>query len=450
MTANSSAVLTQFLADHPDIEVFEVILIDVSGGLRGKWIQRENIAKVCEGGLKLPLSTLLFDVWGRDPEACVFDSGDEDGIAVPELRSISVVSWMKRPTAQLLISLLDTDNTPCKYDPRNIVSGLMARFKQQGLTPMLASEMEFNLFKPERDGQGVPQHTQGNATTVAMQAGQTYGIDDMQEMAEFMHAVRDVCAEQNLPIDTLIKEAGPSQYEINLYHQADALLAADQAVLLQRAIKGVAKKHGYRASFMAKPFGDQAGNGMHVHCSLLDDDGNNAFDDGSAEGNELLQHAVAGCLALMEESMLLFAPNVNSYRRFQRGSHAPLAPTWGYENRTCAVRIPAGSTKAMRIEHRVGGADANPYLSIAAILAGMLYGIENKLAAPTAMVGNAYDQQPPTLARYLPDAIECFQRSTVLPQYFGAVFHRNFTEIKRQELAEFDKQVTSLEYDSYL
>jgi glutamine synthetase len=450
MAATTSAVLTQFLADHPTIEIFEVILVDVSGGLRGKWVQRDNIAKVCEGGLKLPLSTLLFDIWGRDPQACIFDSGDADGIAVPELRSLSLVPWMKRPTAQLLISLLDTDNSPCQYDPRNIVGKLMGRFKKLGLTPMLASEMEFNLFQSQRDSDGLPQHTQGNASTVAMQVGQTYGIDDMQEMADFMHAVRDACKQQSLPIDTLVKEAGPSQYEINLYHQANALLVADQAVLLQRAIKGVATQHGHKASFMAKPFGDQAGNGMHVHCSLLDDNGNNAFDNGTPEGNELLQHAVAGCLAIMPESMLLFAPNINSYRRFQRGSHAPLAPSWGYENRTCALRIPTGSTKAMRIEHRVAGADANPYLSIAAILAGMLYGIENKLSAPAAMVGNAYDQQQPSLARYLPDAIASFQQSTALPEYFGEAFHQNFAAAKQQELDEFDRRVTALEYDSYL
>ncbi len=445
-----SVKLTQFLKANPTIEIFEVILVDVSGGLRGKWLERGNIDTVCHGGLKLPLSTLLFDVWGRDPQACVFDRGDEDGVAVPAIASLAAVPWMRRPTAQLLISLLDTATRPCLYDPRVILANLTARFKAHGLTPVLASEMEFFLLQQDRDSDGTPRHTQGNARTRALHAGQTYGIENMQDTADFMHAVRDTCKAQNLPIDTLIKEAGPSQFEINLYHQADALLAADQAVLLQRAIKGVAKSFSYRASFMAKPFGDLPGNGMHVHCSLVDSAGNNAFDNNTAEGNTLLQQAVAGCMALMQESMLLFAPNVNSYRRFQQGSHAPLAPSWGYENRSCSLRIPAGPTKAMRIEHRVAGADANPYLSICAILAAMLYGIDNKLTAPPKIVGNAYDQVPASLPRYLPDAIEAFAASTILPQYLGEVFHSNFCAIKQQELDAFDRQVTALEYDSYL
>jgi glutamine synthetase len=258
----------------------------------------------------------------------------------------------------------------------------MARFKALGLTPVVASEMEFYLLREEDDALGRPVHTQTDRVGGALASGQTYCIETMESMSEVMHGIRDACIAQGLPIDTLINESAPSQYEINLYHSPDALVAADQGMMLQRVIKGVARQQGLRATFMAKPFGDLAGNGMHVHCSLLDDQGNNAFDDGTGQGNALLRQAVAGCLATIEESMLLFAPNLNSYRRFQRGTHAPLAPSWGYENRTVSVRIPADSPGATRIEHRVAGADANPYLVIAAILGGMLHGIENKLEAP--------------------------------------------------------------------
>ena len=220
--------------------------------------------------------------------------------------------------------------------------------------------------------------------------------------------------------------------------------------MLQRAIKGVAKQQGMRASFMAKPFGDLAGNGMHMHCSLIDEKGDNAFNNGSDQGNELLRHAIAGCLATMKECMLLFAPHLNSYRRFQRGSHAPLAPTWGYENRTVSIRVPADSHQAMRIEHRVAGADANPYLVMSAILAGMLYGIEKRLQAPEPIEGNAYDKQPPSLPRYWPDALSCFAESDFIKEYFGESFQQVFSATKEQEMDEFDRQVTAMEYQSYL
>jgi glutamine synthetase len=272
----------------------------------------------------------------------------------------------------------------------------------------------------------------------------------MEEMADLMHAVRDACDAQGLPIDTLIKESAPSQYEINLYHSDDALVAADRAMMLRRAIKGVARQQDLRATFMAKPFGDLAGNGMHLHCSLLDANGDNAFDDGSGQGNELLRQAIAGALATMEESMLIFAPNLNSYRRFQRGTHAPLAPSWGYENRTVAVRVPADSPHATRIEHRVAGADANPYLVIAAMLAGMLHGIENKLEAPAPLEGNAYEQLPPSLPRYWPDALGKFKESDFIRENFGEEFQKVFAILKQQEIDEFDRHVTPLEYDACL
>ncbi len=448
--SNTTQILQEFLLANPDIEVFEVILPDIAGGLRGKWVTRDKIHKVFAGGLKLPTSALAFDVWGRDVEAFVFDSGDGDGICEADIDTLVRVPWAKRPTAQVLLSLREVSGEPCENDTRFLLKGLMERFASHGLTPVLASEMEFYLLHEEDDALGRPLHTQTDRVGGALASGQTYGIDTMEDMAELMHSIRDACNVQGLPIDTLIKEGAPSQYEINLYHSPNALVAADQAVLLQRTIKGVAKQHGLRASFMAKPFGDLAGNGMHVHCSLIDKDGNNAFDDGTGAGNELLRQAIAGCLASMEESMLLFAPNLNSYRRFQRGTHAPLAPSWGYENRTVSLRVPADAPQATRIEHRVSGADANPYLAIAAILAGMLHGIENKLEAPEPLEGNAYDQLPASLPRYWPDALARFESSKFIGDNFGKGFQRAYALTKAQELDEFDKQVTALEYDACL
>jgi len=448
--SNNTERLQEFLDTNPDIEVFEVILPDIAGGLRGKWVTRDKIHKVFSGGLKLPTSALAFDVWGRDVEAFVFDSGDGDGICEADIDTLARVPWAIRPTGQVLLSLREVSGEPCENDMRFLLQRLIDRFAAHGLTPVLASEMEFYLLGKEDDALGRPLHTQSDRIGGALASGQTYGIDTMEDMAELMHGIRDACTVQGLPIDTLIKEGAPSQYEINLYHSPNALVAADQAVLLQRTIKGVAKQQGLRASFMAKPFGDLSGNGMHVHCSLVNKEGSNAFDDGTGRGNELLRQAIAGCLATMEESMLLFAPNLNSYRRFQRGTHAPLAPSWGYENRTVSLRVPADAPIATRIEHRVAGADASPYLAIAAILAGMLHGIENKLEAPEPLEGNAYDQLPASLPRYWPDALARFESSQFIGDNFGREFQRAYTLTKQQEVDEFDRQVTALEYDACL
>lgn len=438
---SSPARLAAFLEQNPDIEVFEVILPDLSGGLRGKWVYRDKIHKVFEGKLKLPVSSLAFDVWGRDPEELVFDSGDGDGYCEADIDTLVRVPWADRPTGQVLLSLNEINGEPCGNDTRHLLKKLMARFDQLGLKPVLATEMEFSLFCAD-DEDGCPTHSQSSE----LGAGQTYGIDLMEDMSELMHAIRDACDAQGLPIDTLIKEAAPSQYEINLYHNDNALKAADQGLMLKRVIRSVAKKFGYRATFMAKPFADLAGNGMHMHCSLVNKDGVNAFNNGTDQGNELLQQAIAGCLDSMADVMLLLAPNLNSYRRFQRGSHAPLAPTWGYENRTVSVRVPTDALEAMRIEHRVAGADASCHLAVAAILAGMLHGIENKMQAPAPVEGNAYDQFSPSLPRYWSDSLSIFSQSEFIERYFGGEMRRAFSIVKQQEMDEFDRQVTRLEY----
>ena len=204
---------------------------------------------------------------------------------------------------------------------------------------------------------------------------------------------------QSLPLDTALKECAPGQFEINLIHCEDALLAADSAVLLKRLIKGVAQKHGLEATFMAKPYGEEAGSGAHVHISLLDQQGRNIFssDDNDPLGTQALKQAVAGVLELMPASMAVLAPNLNSFRRFQPGLYVPMAPSWGYDNRSVAVRIPSGPNAARRIEHRVAGADVNAYLLLATLLGSVLHGLDSTSAPPPPIVGNAYTQLEPTL-----------------------------------------------------
>jgi glutamine synthetase len=225
--------------------------------------------------------------------------------------------------------------------------------------------------------------------------------------------------------------------------------------MLRRAIRAVAQQQGKQASFMAKPFAGEVGNGMHVHFSLLDSRGNNVFDNGTQEGSEILHHAVAGCLENMADSIAIFAPNINSYRRLVPGCYAPTSPTWGYENRTTALRIPAGEGHAMRIEHRVAGADANVYLTVAAMLAAVLHGIDNKLLPPAATTGDAGELELQQKAEQkLPcfwgDALQRFEQSEFIAGYLGEEFKTIYAQSKRSEKAEFDTRVTLLEYDAYL
>ena len=221
---------------------------------------------------------------------------------------------------------------------------------------------------------------------------------------------------------------------------------------MQRGLSAIATRFDAQASFMPKPIENQAGNGMHIHCSLLDKSGRNLFDSQTTKGISLLQKAVAGCLALMSETHLIFAPSFNAYRRFQAGNHAPTQPNWGNDNRTTALRIPAGPNHSTRIEHRVAGADANPYLAVAAMLAGVLMGIDRNLEAPDPIVGNAWleDKNNVSLPGHMADAIHRFQESSDVAEYLSEPFQTAFSEIKQQELTEFQGRVTDFELETYL
>ncbi|MBE9548387.1 MAG: glutamine synthetase [Proteobacteria bacterium] len=442
--------LEEFLSQHPDVRTFEALLPDINGVLRGKWLPREAMPKISRGGLKLPLTTLAFDVWGDDVASLVFDEGDRDGICLPAGSQISRVPWAKTPTAQFMISLNVDANTAYTGDPRHVLRSVLARYSKLGLTPVVATELEFYLLQQQRDHQGIPTIPGANIDGRRVPGGQTYGIDAMRDQADLLQGIYNTSEIQQLPVDTIIKEASPSQYEVNLNHLPNAEQAADDAVLLKRVIKAVARDNQLRASFMAKPFGELAGNGFHTHFSIIDVDGNNIFDNGKLEGTEQLRHAIAGLQLTMAETMAIYAPNINSYRRFQTGSFAPMSAQWGYDNRTTALRIPASDPVATRIEHRVAGADANPYLSLAAILAGALHGLENKLTADEAVRGNAYKLQSRPLPINWPEAVQSFAESGFVREYLGAEIQRIYSASKQQEMAAFKRQVTTLEYDSYL
>lgn len=441
-----------FLQSSPDLKFVDAFLADLNGVLRGKRLPAKGAIKLFETGLRLPRSVIGVDVWGTDvfDNGLVVDTGDGDGLCIALSPGLQPVPWASQATAQILMMMCQPDGSPFLADPRQLLAGMQRRLAKRDLYPVAAVELEFYLLSGQSDENGRPLMPTGKFSGRRVVDGRVYAMSELDAYADFFGELYAACETQGLPLDTAIIEAGPSQFEVNLKHQADILRAADQATLLKRAIKGVAARHGYLASFMAKPFGELAGNGMHVHMSMLDRKGANAFDGDGEKGGALFKNAIAGLIATAPEAMIFFAPHLNSWRRFQESSHAPTRATWGYENRTAAIRVPADTGANRRLEHRVAGADANPYLVLAALLGGVLHGIEGGLTPPPALEGNAYKADAPKLAIGWKAALEAYSSGTVLAPMFGELMTRVFTACKRQEMAVADRRVTDFEYDSYL
>lgn len=457
MSANFNGDIKSFVPTSAENNEFDLFITDLNGNLRGKRMPGSAQKKVLKEGVKLPRSVIGFDHWGDDvlENGLVFETGDSDGICMPVHPEPINVPWAEAPRNQVLAMMFDPDGQPFDADPRQILLNVVARFKAMGLTPVMATELEFYLLDGKSEKRQIPEPpvlAEGHGRR--LYDTDCYSIEEMDGLASFFGEVRSACVEQGIPADTIISELGPGQFEINLMHVADPALAGDHANLFKRLVKGVARKHDFGATFMAKPYADKSGNGFHVHFSLIDENGNNVFDDGTDAGSELLRHAIAGLMETMADSMLIFAPHLNSYRRFAAGAHAPTFASWGYENRTVALRVPESEPVARRIEHRVAGADANPYLVLASVLSGALYGIENKLQPPSPIEGDAYaeaeDRDLPRLPTRWDDATEALKESEVLKEYMGESFVRVFSAAKEQEQRKIQSRISDVEYEAYL
>ena len=434
-------------------EVVEVLLPDTSGVLRGKWIPGPAMGKIWSDGVAIPLSIFGLDVWGCEVEATGIhlETGDKDGLCWPVAGTLKPVPWSSRPTAQVLLTMFEPDGTaqgrPWLLDPRQQLAAIVDRFAARGLSPCVAFELEFYLLKGGSAPGAVPEPV---FPTTGQARQNMYSMSDLDAFAGVLHDMRSACAAQGLPADTVISEAAPGQFEVNLYHRVDALAAADDAILLRRLIDGVARRHGLRATFMAKPLTDFAGNGMHVHVSLMDQAGDNLFARPGGEGERALRHAAAGLLSTMADCTLLFVPSFNGYRRLVPGSYAPTAITWGYDNRSVAVRVPNGPPKARRLEHRIAGAEAHPHLVLAAILAGMLEGLGAGIEPPAPLVGNGYENDAEALSPSMAEAVARFSASPFIAKAFGEEYRRVYGVMKAEELAAFSRTILPLEYDTYL
>ncbi|TAA46590.1 glutamine synthetase family protein [Pseudoxanthomonas winnipegensis] len=451
MTAPSDARDAATLAALPDLEAIDLLLPDMNGLLRGKRVTRQALDKVFADGICLPMSLIATDITGNTVEetGLGYDIGDEDRICRPVPGSLRPVPWTPRPTAQLLLTMEDGAGGLFEANPRQVLARVVQRFADLGLTPVLAIELEFYLFDRLPDAHGRPQPAINPNTGTRNTSTQVYSIEDLDDNRDFIDAVASVCRAQDIPADTAVAEYAPGQFEINLRHRADALQACDDAVMLKRAIKAVAQQQSLQASFMAKPLVDQAGSGLHVHASLLDAQGRNVFAGTAQAPAAALLHAIGGLQASAADTMLLFAPHANSYRRYVPNAFVPLGRSWGYNNRTVAMRIPHSDAANTRIEHRIAGADANVYLACAAVLAGMLHGLEQRLDPGPPIVGNAYAQTEQHSPHWR-GSIEEFLGSAFIAEHFGERFRHLYGQQKRKEQRSFDTQVTDLDYAWYL
>jgi glutamine synthetase len=348
----------------------------------------------------------------------------------------------------VLGTMFELDGSPAAADPRHVLAAVVQRCMDAGFTPAVAVELEFYLLE-RVDGRLVPSG--GMLSGERRSRIDAYGLGRLDDMSPLFDDLYAAAREQGLPVRTLMAEYAPGQFEITLEHRADALRAVDEAIMFKRAVRGVAARHGRTACFMAKPFADRAGSGMHLHASLADADGNNVFASEDPAGSPLLRHAIGGLRQTLADGMAILAPNANSYRRFRALSYAPVAPTWGINNRSVSLRVPSGPPSSRHVEHRVAGADANPYLVAAFVLAGMLHGMTRGLDPGPPVQGNGYSQSVPgELPTQWHDALERAARSAFLRDAFGTRFLDVFLAIKRQECEKFGALVTDRDYEWYL
>jgi len=447
---------TAFLAAHPEIDAFDIVLSDANGIGRGKIVRRHELEGIYRAGRHLPISILGLDIVGEDVHetGLIWDSGDGDLRAWPIPGTLAPLHGTNPPRGQVLMSMFGLDGSPMTSDPRHALKRQVEAFAARGLHPAGAFELEFFLLANERDADGRVQPARAVVDGRASGKTEVYSVDHLHGMEPLFSDIYAAAKTQGIPAETIISEYAPGQYELTLNYRTDILRAADDLVLLKRIVRAQARRHGVTACFMAKPIEAYAGSGMHLHVSLQDGAGRNVFaEERQGDWNPTLLDALGGLSATMAESMLVFAPHANSWRRFVAQSYAPVAPTWGVNNRSVALRVPAGDVRARRIEHRPSGVDANPYLVAATVLGGIAKGLDDKLDPGPETTGNGYEA-PADAAKAMPadwlSAIAAAEGSAFLRKALGEDMHRTFIAIKRAEYLRVARTVSELDYHLYL
>lgn len=457
-TSPSGSTLAEaeaFLAAHPEVEAFDIVLHDANGIGRGKIIRRHELEGFYRNGRLLPISILGLDICGEDVHetGLIWDQGDGDLRAWPIPGSLVALHGTHPARGEVLMSMYGLDGTPMTSDPRHALQRQVDAMAAEGLFPAGAFELEFFLLANDRGPDGRVQPARDVLDGRASAKTEVYSVDHLHGMLPLFSDIYAGAALAGITAETMISEYAPGQYELTLHYRSDVMQAADDLIRLKRIVRAQARAHGVTACFMAKPIEAYAGSGMHFHVSLLDGAGRNVFVE-AVEGqwSPTILHALGGLRATMGESMLVFAPHANSWRRFASQSYAPVSPTWGVNNRSVALRIPAGERTARRIEHRPSGVDANPYLVAATVLAGVRHGLAGAMDPGPETTGNGYtggEDAPAIPADWL-SAIKAAQGSAFLKAALGAEMHHTFTAIKAAEYARVARTISEVDFDLYL
>lgn len=454
--ANPHNEWEEFLRGHPETAFIDTFMVGISGQLFGKREPIADIKRILNSGVTFSACAAALDVHGHGTNALGIGGSDGDPDAVGRVvpGTFAPVPWAKSPTAQCLLDMRHAETgDQLWFDPRKILSDVVKRLNANGLYPTVACELEFYLIDSERTEDGRIRPAKLSRTKGPPRAPANLSVEQLEDYSDFILAIDTAARAQGIPASTAVAEYGLGQFEINLKHVADPLLAADHATLLKRVIRGVARVRGDDVTFMAKPYMDQPGSGMHVHVSLMDKDGKNIFS--TADGSDTLRSAVAGLQSTLSEALGIFAANFSAFRRFKPNNFVPVNGHWGHNNRSVAFRVPLGDGQSRRIEHRVAGADASPHLTLAAILAGIHHGVMNKLVPTEPIDGKKADSipVPGKIARMAPHflaSLDALAQAKILKNYFPTEFPKLYREIKLGEFTELFSEPVSREFDYYL
>jgi glutamine synthetase len=439
-----------WLADKHVTEI-ECLVPDLTGVARGKILPREKFT--AERAMRLPEAVLGVTVTGESPEDNegyddVFGFADKDMVLIPDPRTVRLVPWATDPTAQVIMDCFFHDGTPVDFAPRNVLRRVTDLYKGLGWTPIVAPELEFYLLARNTDPNQPlvpPIGRSGRAET----SRQLYSIDAVNEFDPLFEDIYDYCDIMELELDTLIHEFGAGQMEINFLHD-EPMILADKVFFFKRTLREAALRHNMYATFMAKPMTHEPGSAMHIHQSVIDTKtGLNIFSNPDGSESPLFLHYIAGLQKYLPAAMALLAPYVNSYRRVVRGGAAPINIEWGYDNRTVGIRVPISEPEARRVENRVVGADANPYLAMAVTLACGYLGIMEKLKPSAVTTGSAYDSKY-QLPRELSEALRMLSAATPLHEVLGKRFIDVYVAVKDAEQEEFMRVISPWEREHLL
>lgn len=362
-----------YLERYPHTRQVELLLTDLNGSFRGKRVALSSVRNL-RHGFYFPASVYAMTVTGETVATAglLGAEGEPDLLCLPLAGSLKPSAADPAHCAQLQLTMQDNDGQPFDVEPRNVLNRLWQQLRARGLYPVVAAELEFYLLDRRRNAAQMPQPPREHQGQTRQKQCQVYSLDRLDCCSAVLDDIARLARLQGLPTEGAVAESAPGQFEINLAHSDSVLEACDRALQLKRLVRRVAEQHRLTATFMAKPYEAWTGSGLHIHLSLRDAAGNNGFIAPHGRPSPLMARAIAGIVDLLPASMALLAPNVNAFRRFQPGGYVPLRANWGFNNRTVAVRIPCSDADNCRLEYRVAGADANPYLVVAALLAGIL------------------------------------------------------------------------------